>query len=302
MRYLKTLATVIALVASPVIAQTPPIGPGSGGIGGGGGGSGGSYIAGSGLTLGTGCPSGTPTTFCLQDGTTLTYSAGALATTSLALGGATLGTNKLVVNGNVAVLGGSTNTGTGSVFSSAYNAANNKQMLIGDTDYLSTSGKVFLRVVSISGSTYLSSVSAVTNTEVPVSIGNSGISLNVNAAFITTDGAAVLADRNGGNAQAFRVAYSFTGASDYSWAAIVAGQTGGSESCAANTLCLGSWHVGTPGGGGSLTKLKIYADGTSVADYNSTTAGAWAFSGGASCTLTVVTHLTVVNGIVTLCN
>ena len=74
-------------------------------------GSGTTYTAGSGLTLGTGCPSGTPTTFCLQDGTTLTYSAGALATTSLALGGATLGANKLAVTGTT-LLSGKTYFGT----------------------------------------------------------------------------------------------------------------------------------------------------------------------------------------------
>lgn len=94
-----------------------------------------------------------------------------------------------------------------------------------------------------------------------------------------SDAANVGAQRNATSAQAYRVYDSFTDASDKSWAAVVAGQTGGSEACAANTLCLGSWHVGTPGGGGSLTKLGVYVDGTLAGDYGSSSQGAWTFSG-----------------------
>ena len=84
MRYLKTLATVIALVASPGIAQTPPIGPGSGGLGGGGGGGGATYTNGTGLTL-------TGTTFSLGDpSNSLIFGAGAANTYGLALSGSSV--------------------------------------------------------------------------------------------------------------------------------------------------------------------------------------------------------------------
>ena len=83
-----------------------------------------------------------------------------------------------------------------------------------------------------------------------------------------SDSADVGAFRDGVNAQAVRVYDSFTNSTNKSWAAIVAGQTGGSEACAANTLCFGSWHVGTPGGGGSMTKAGLYVDGSLKIDYN----------------------------------
>ena len=264
-------ALIALLAASPACAQLFP-GPG--------GGSGGSYTAGSGLTL-------TGTTFSLGD-PNLTYSAGALATTSLALGGATLGANKLAVTGMVAITNTNTFTLDGGIGVIGSYSGNNEAIVLYQNGGNAPNAALSQAGLWIASSRTIGFGSAST--------------VNSFDTQLYRDSAGVLADRNGTNAQALRVADSYTDASDYSWAAIVAGQTSGSESCAANTLCLGSWHLGTPGGGGSLTKLKIYADGTSVADYNSTTAGAWAFSGGASCTLTVVTHLTVVNGIVTLCN
>ena len=274
-------ASLIALIvaSSVAVAQTAgvPIGPSGGGSGGG---SGGSYTNGSGLTL-------TGTTFSLGDAN-LTYSAGALATTSLALGGATLGANKLAVTGMVAITNTNTFTLDGGIGVIGSYSGNNEAIVL-----YQNGGNVTNAALSQAGLWIASSRT--------IGFGSAS-TVNSFDIQLFRDSAGVLADRNGTNAQALRVADSYTDASDYSWAAIVAGQTSGSESCATNTLCIGSWHLGTPGGGGSLTKLKIYADGTSVADYNSTTAGAWAFSGGASCTLTVVTHLTVVNGIVTLCN
>ena len=90
------------------------------------------------------------------------------------------------------------------------------------------------------------------------------------------DAANTLAQRNGVNAQADRVAATFTDASDYAWAGIVAAQTGGTEACAAVTLCIGSYHVGTTT---PMTKFRIDVDGVARADYGISAAATWSFAG-----------------------
>lgn len=85
-------AAFLSALSSVALGQSFPGGGGSGG--------GTTYTAGSGLTL-------TGSSFKLGDAN-LTYSGGALSTTSLALGGATLGANALAVTGSMGL--GATST------------------------------------------------------------------------------------------------------------------------------------------------------------------------------------------------
>lgn len=99
-------------------------------------------------------------------------------------------------------------------------------------------------------------------------------------ALATSDLTNVWAQRNGTAAQDLRVYGSYTDASNKAWAGIVAEQTGGSEACPTITFCLGSWHIGTPGGGGSMTNFELFVDGVDKLDYGVTNgAGYWTVAG-----------------------
>lgn len=87
------------------------------------------------------------------------------------------------------------------------------------------------------------------------------------------DGAGILAQRNGTNAQIDRIYKTWTSASVGAWAEIDAGVA------AADTLTIGSR---SNGGAAGMTKLDVLVDGTSALDYGKTTAGTWsAYNGSA---------------------
>jgi hypothetical protein len=76
-------------------------------------------------------------------------------------------TGSLGINGRITLRGSVNdlpNTGTGFLFSSAYNTTGNKQFWMGDVDFLGSSTNNFLRIVSFQNQTYIDSVSGDGNT------------------------------------------------------------------------------------------------------------------------------------------
>jgi hypothetical protein len=217
----------------------------------------------------------------------VTPALGVATGTSLALGGATPGTNAFAVNGTT-LLNGNVTIGSSSV-TELFNV-------------VSTSGAVFL--------------SAYGGSPLQLSLANNAsFGFNPNSSVtgandtnLYRDAAGILAQRYGANAQIHRVYYSYTDASDGAWASMDAGVT------TAGVVTFGTNGNGT--GASTLGKLQFNVLGVNKLDYGVTTAGTWTTGGtfaaaayiaggsaGVSCAANSVTLLTevVTNGIVTHC-
>lgn len=91
--------------------------------------------------------------------------------------------------------------------------------------------------------------------------------------FLDRDGPDILARREGTSPGTIRSYSSFTDANNGSWAGFSAAQTGTTEACAANTVCIGTYGNGT--GASTLSKLRFDVLGSDALDYNLTSTGAW---------------------------
>ena len=234
----------------------------------------GSALNGSGAIVGTTSPA------------LVTPALGVATGTSLALGGATIGTNALAVTGTSLMsnplsinLGATTNI-TSLVITSG-----------GGTTDITLPG---LGIGHNGSSVFFN----VTNTQFLLqTYGTSAqtLSLLTQAAdVIIGPGSNVFNQRNTTYAQAHRIYNAFTNITNYTFASIVAGQTAGLEACPAATLCIGSYSAGSSGGT-NLTKLGIYVDNTLKADYGATTANTWTFAGsGGIVTASTTLHTTSV--------
>lgn len=129
------------------------------------------------------------------------YAAGSFIANGTAVG-------KYVLSGSSV---GGTSSGTGGTIYLAYNVVNNKQIMFGDPDYLSTSNPSFVRYIFVGGNNQIDASDGNANSAL-LNVGNASFGMGVagpgGSSILICDAAAVLALRNtvtGATAQTFRI-------------------------------------------------------------------------------------------------
>ena len=248
------------------------------------------------LTAGTTATSGfTAGQLMMSDGSLLQVGT-AVSATSLALNGATIGSNFLAVTGSTSLLASSASNipliikGFASQTADLqdWNDSSSNNLLgigIGNGPPGVSGGQVFIAAGNSSGSGIVfansgtGAIGFYTGTYMNLSIGGDGatnvnyLNIGVGGAFrpgkvspLNSDGAGLLAQRNSTTAQGFRSYNTYTDASNYERGVF-------DWTTNANVLTIGTQNLGT----GTARNLKFVVGGASVLDYGVSVSGQFAF-------------------------